>query len=292
MTKSISSGQLKKIIKSEVSDQALKKRLSRLGSPPLDTLIREASVVLEDRLRSVSSLDEFDGVKLVDEAFKPGDKRLKFSENAGEQDGVRMLYRGAIQFIRNPPMHKLVDYPFDTARIFIRMIDSLLLLLRASMPISSGASPEREGSPKRRKGSQEYHKFFAELIERLNPEVPRMYRSPYAQSYYQISTGIAKIHYEWSFHRRPHHSFGVELHFEKGSRASNLEILTRIEPKIPDLENALQEHVVIQREWGKNWARLYVQKSEANPTEELKAWSVMKMATFIKTLQPVLDGLE
>lgn len=292
MTKPISSGQLKKIIRSEVNDQVLKERLSRLGSPHLDTLIREASVVLEDRLRSASNLDEVHGVKLVDEAFKPGDKGLKFSEDAGEQDGVRMLYRGATQFIRNPPMHKLVDYPFDTARILIRMIDSLLLLLPATKPKSFGASPVRVSRSNRSRSGVEYDRFFAELVERLKTEVPRSYRSPHAQSYYQISTGIADVHYEWAYHKRPRHSFGVELHFEKRNKASNLEILSRIEPKKLDLENALQEEVVVRREWGENWAKMYVEKSGDNLTEELKTWLVTKMAIFIRELQPVFDGMK
>ena len=40
-----------------------------------------------------------------------------------------MLYRGAMQFIRNPPMHKLVEYKEETARLLLRLIDSLLQLL-------------------------------------------------------------------------------------------------------------------------------------------------------------------
>ncbi|MBN1935729.1 MAG: hypothetical protein JW934_13760 [Anaerolineae bacterium] len=54
---------------------------------------------------------------------------LIFSSHSGEQDGVRVLYRGAMQFIRNPPMHKLIEYPENTARLLIRLVDSLLQLL-------------------------------------------------------------------------------------------------------------------------------------------------------------------
>ena len=133
MTTSVSSSKLKQIVKSEINDLELKKRLSKLGSPHLDTLIREAGVVLENRLRSVSGLTE-DGVKLVDAAFSQSDKMLKFSQHPGEQEGVKMLYRGAMQFIRNPPMHKLIDYRVDTARVLIRLIDSLLLLLPEPAP--------------------------------------------------------------------------------------------------------------------------------------------------------------
>jgi len=123
----------------EIIDEALKKRLSRLGSPPLDTLIREAGVVLEDRLRTTSGADSnLHGKDLVEAVLGPGKGMLIFSSHPGEQDGVRMLYRGAMQFIRNPPMHKLVEYPESTARLFIRLIDSLLQLLSEIEPRQRG----------------------------------------------------------------------------------------------------------------------------------------------------------
>ena len=133
MADTISSSKLKLIATNEIGDKALKKRLSTLGAPPLDTLLREAGVVLEDRLRSVSGLKE-DGVRLVDEALAPDKKRLILSLHPGEQDGFRMLYRGAMQASRNPPMHKLIDFSVQRAITLLRLIDSLLLLLPESDP--------------------------------------------------------------------------------------------------------------------------------------------------------------
>jgi len=176
MAKAITSNQLKKIITNEINDPALKKRLSPLGSPHLDTLIREAGVVLEDRLRSVSGLNE-DGVRLVDAAFSPGDKMLRFSQHPGEQEGVKMLYRGAMQFIRNPPMHKLVDYPVDTARILIRLIDSLLLLLPE--PASSSSSTGRKGATRRKGGKTS---FFSEAESLLSADEVSILRKLYSYS--------------------------------------------------------------------------------------------------------------
>ena len=130
MTTSVSSSKLKQIVKSEINDLELKKRLSKLGSPHLDTLIREAGVVLEDRLRAMGKAgSDLEGVKLVDALLSPDKKKLVFSSHSGEQEGVWMLYRGAMQFIRNPPMHKLIEYRANTARLFIRLVDSLLQLL-------------------------------------------------------------------------------------------------------------------------------------------------------------------
>jgi hypothetical protein len=114
----------------EIIDEVLKKRIGTLLESPLDTMIREAGVVLEDRLRAMGKAgSDLEGVKLVDALFNPEKGKLVFSSHSGEQDGVRMLYRGAMQFIRNPPMHKLIEYPENTARLLIRLVDSLLQLL-------------------------------------------------------------------------------------------------------------------------------------------------------------------
>jgi hypothetical protein len=125
----------------EVTDTILKERLSRLRSAPLDTLIREAGVILEDRLRIVGEVDStLHGVNLVDTVLSAERGTLVFSSNPGEQEGVKMLYRGAMQFIRNPPMHKLIEYPESTARLFIRLIDSLLQLLSELGPQIRGTT--------------------------------------------------------------------------------------------------------------------------------------------------------
>ncbi|MGQ9854978.1 MAG: DUF4268 domain-containing protein, partial [Candidatus Oleimicrobiaceae bacterium] len=99
---------------------------------------------------------------------------------------------------------------------------------------------------------------------------------PGGRPWYQIPTGIGKVHYEWAFHGRPRSSFGVELHFELSNREANLEILSHIEADIPLLEQALQEEVVIQKEWGRNWSRIYITKDEGRFTPELKEWAVEK----------------
>lgn len=117
-----------------ISDQKLQKRCAHLLDTPgvqLDTVIREASVVLEDRLRSLAGLgSDYHGVRLVDAALKCDDPRIVFSEVSAEQEGVRYLFRGAVQYIRNPPAHRLIEYNRETAMIHIRLVDILLSLLR------------------------------------------------------------------------------------------------------------------------------------------------------------------
>lgn len=113
------------------TDETLQKRLGKLGSPPLDTLMREACVLLEERLRRFAPEDcaSRHGVNLVDAVLAPGTGPLQFSKHKGEQEGVRMLYRGAMQFIRNPPMHRIIDYEQGTAEVLLRLVDSLLQIL-------------------------------------------------------------------------------------------------------------------------------------------------------------------
>jgi hypothetical protein len=129
----------------EIVDEVMKERVSMLDSAPLDTVIREAGVVLEDRLRVAGGADSaLHGTGLVDAVLGPGTGTLIFSSHRGEQEGVRMLYRGAMQFIRNPPMHKLIEYPESTARLFIGLIDSLLQLLSELEPRRRGEATVRD----------------------------------------------------------------------------------------------------------------------------------------------------
>jgi hypothetical protein len=113
----------------EIQHPALKARLAKLTSAPLDTVIREAGVMFEHHLRNKSDPNSSKhGVDLIDDALKPGGK-LVFSSHPGEQQGIQFLFRGAVQFIRNPPMHRIIDYPESMAQQFLRLIDSLMILL-------------------------------------------------------------------------------------------------------------------------------------------------------------------
>lgn len=95
--------------------------------------IRRAGVVLEERLRQTIGGDgpeKFkEGIDLVDFSLLPNSGRLIISDHPAEQEGVRMLFRGAVQFIRNPPAHKKVQYAELEAWQAIGLIDYLLLLL-------------------------------------------------------------------------------------------------------------------------------------------------------------------
>lgn len=100
--------------------------------------IRRAGVVLEERLKLAIGGDGPEkfkqGTELVDYALRKDSGHLMVSEHPAEQEGFHMLFRGAVQFVRNPPAHKKVRYTHDEAAQAIGLIDYLLLLLRQAKP--------------------------------------------------------------------------------------------------------------------------------------------------------------
>jgi hypothetical protein len=149
---------------------------------------------------------------------------------------------------------------------------------------------KKEASEYRHTVSQtEYINFFSELVDRIKAKIPRDYVTPSPRSYYQISTGISGVHFEWGFHGRPRSSFGVELHFEKANKMANYAYIEQIEKLKVIIEKEIDEKVIFQKDWGKTWARLYAEKQGGKITEDLKIWAVDKMVQLIELLQPELD---
>jgi hypothetical protein len=138
----------------------------------------------------------------------------------------------------------------------------------------------------------EYVQFFSRCVESLRKRLPREYVPPTPKSLYQISTGLGGVHFEWGFHGRPRSSFGVELHFELGNKERSQALISACAKAKDRLETALGESVIIQKEWGKTWARLYVEKQEGKITDDLVEWAVEKMYTMIQVLQPELDKVK
>lgn len=136
----------------------------------------------------------------------------------------------------------------------------------------------------------EYVQFFSKCVEMLNKKLPRQYASPTPKAYYQIPTGLSGVHFEWAFHGRPRSSFGVELHFEKGNKELNQSLLLACKQLKDKLEKELMETVVFQEDWGKIWARLYIEKQQGKIADDLSNWAVEKMYILIQILQPVLDN--
>lgn len=138
----------------------------------------------------------------------------------------------------------------------------------------------------------EYVKFYTLCIESLKKRLPRENAPPSWKSYYQIPTGLSGVHFEWAFHGRPRSSFGVELHFEKGNKEQNQAMLLICSQGKDRLEHEIGSPVVVQKEWGKTWARLYVEKQEGKMTDALREWAVETMVKLIQLLQPELDKIK
>lgn len=119
-------------------DDELRERCADLLARPgkADTAVREACVVLEDRLRRAAGLaKEVIGVDLVDKCLNPKDGKLVLSEVAAEQHGIHQLYRGTIGFFKNPTSHRIIqEYDVTRARQVVGLIDTLLAVLRDAKP--------------------------------------------------------------------------------------------------------------------------------------------------------------
>jgi hypothetical protein len=97
----------------------------------ISTVIREACVVLEDRVRRAIAADKgVVGTALMEKAFGVKGGRLKCSANDQEQLGAMQIYRGVMAFFRNAAGHNIADtYRQEGALRFVAMIDLLLSLV-------------------------------------------------------------------------------------------------------------------------------------------------------------------
>ena len=108
----------------------------------LDAVIREMSVVLEDRVREVSGYTgKVSGAELFSSLMAKEPLRVKFSDQKDVQESAHLLFRGYSGLVRNEVMHKLVSsYTQERVLQLLGTVDYLLFLLsRAEIP---------DGSPK------------------------------------------------------------------------------------------------------------------------------------------------
>lgn len=101
-----------------------------------DTIITEATRVLEDRMRTASSAGaDVEGVTLAAYCFSGDNPRLKFSDDKGLQEGIHLFFRGVFSLIRNPVHHKLNE-KLEKERVIqiLGLIDYALHLIGSSIP--------------------------------------------------------------------------------------------------------------------------------------------------------------
>ena len=101
-----------------------------------DAVIRDACVVLEDRVRTASGAGRnLVGTRLMRYALGPvqngGAPRVQLSPDSNEQVGALNLCLGIVQLFRNPTAHQLIaDYTREDAVRIVGLIDWILGLLR------------------------------------------------------------------------------------------------------------------------------------------------------------------
>ena len=109
-----------------------------------DRVIREACVILEDRVRKATGANKsVVGTSLIERAFgKNGPLRL--SDEDQEQTGAMQIYRGVMAFFRNAAGHNVVDsYTQDDALRFVVFVDLLLAMIRKSAQGQTGDGANR-----------------------------------------------------------------------------------------------------------------------------------------------------
>jgi hypothetical protein len=110
-----------------------------------DTVLRDASVVLEERIRRVSGFpDTLIGEELLARALAVESGELILSTEKNEQKAVHLLFLGFFGFVRNSVNHRLVpNYTRERAAQVLGLADYLLFLLsqakRRNPPVAAPA---------------------------------------------------------------------------------------------------------------------------------------------------------
>lgn len=96
----------------------------------LDTIISEATKILEERIRRYSGADaNLSGLDLVTFAFSGNEPSIRLASNNAELEASHLLFRGVFGFIRNPFHHRIVPINRERVIQLLGLIDYLLYLL-------------------------------------------------------------------------------------------------------------------------------------------------------------------
>lgn len=126
-----------------IADDELRRRCEDLLAADAhhDRVIREACVILEDRVRKTMGAagKGLVGVTLMEHAFSPKHGLLRLSEHDQEQVGAMQIYRGVMAFFRNAAGHNLIEtYDQEDALRFVVLVDLLLATVDKALENSQG----------------------------------------------------------------------------------------------------------------------------------------------------------
>lgn len=95
-----------------------------------DTVLREASAIIESRIRSQAALPEtLIGEPLLAKALNAESGELIFSGEEKERRSVHCLFIGFFGYVRNSVTHRLIAYTRERAAQILGLADQLLFLL-------------------------------------------------------------------------------------------------------------------------------------------------------------------
>lgn len=118
-------------------DEELKSRCSDLLSAlnNFDRVINQATLLLEDRIRKKSGLNNLAGIELVNKAINSDHTKtiLQLSDEPDEHEGFSHICRGIVLSFRNPTHHKIVaGITREDALKICAFIDKLLQIVDSS----------------------------------------------------------------------------------------------------------------------------------------------------------------
>ncbi len=93
--------------------------------------VRTACVLLEEKLKAATQVDNKFGIRLVDHAFDPEEGKLAkhLGKTPQERKGLHDLFGGAFRLFRNPVAHGAVTYDATEAKSILGFINLLLAFL-------------------------------------------------------------------------------------------------------------------------------------------------------------------
>jgi uncharacterized protein (TIGR02391 family) len=109
-----------------------------------DEAVRNAFVLLEERLRAMANKEGMTGTQLANYAFsQDGSLAKQLASSPAEKEGLRELYSGAFKLFRNPTAHGVVGYDSADGKSIIGLVNLLLrFLARASDPSTANLIPQ------------------------------------------------------------------------------------------------------------------------------------------------------
>ncbi len=125
------------VIDSIIQDKTLRERCKNLlqGKKHFDQVFREATTVLDDRLKAKTGIRKMKPLDLVGRAVNPDPQKaiIEVSSDRDEQEGFYSICKGTMLFFRNRAHHGLSDtFTREEALEFCGFIDTILGVIEQS----------------------------------------------------------------------------------------------------------------------------------------------------------------